>query len=98
MPLDAEERLHAAVRQRDLHPWQGCPLRDQGVAAGAQATTDAAAPRALCRERGAARYARTVSLPGEVDATTSRARLENGVLTLSLPKKVGTGATRLSVG
>ena len=53
--------------------------------------------RVLYRERSEARYARTVSLPTEVDQTTSQAKLENGVLTLTLAKKVVAGATQLSV-
>ena len=55
------------------------------------------APRALYRERGTARYARTVSLPAEVDQAASQAKYENGVLTLTLAKKVKTGATQLSI-
>ena len=53
--------------------------------------------RALYRERGAARYARTVSLPAEVDQATSQAKVENGVLTLTLVKKVPTGALPISI-
>ncbi len=64
--------------------------------AGAELTPPAA-PRALYRERSAARYARTVSLPAEVDQGASQAKFENGVLTLTLAKKVATGATQLSV-
>jgi len=56
-----------------------------------------AAPRVLYRERTAARYARTVSLPAEVDQAASTAKFENGVLTLSLAKKVPTGATQISI-
>ena len=56
-----------------------------------------AAPRVLYRERTAANFARTVSLPTEVDQTASQARFENGVLTLTLAKKVPTGATRITV-
>jgi HSP20 family protein len=56
-----------------------------------------AGERALYRERSAARYARTVSLPAEVDQTASQARFDNGVLTLTLAKKVPTGATQLQV-
>jgi HSP20 family protein len=56
-----------------------------------------AAPRALYRERSTARYARTVSLPAEVDQSASQAKFENGVLTLTLAKKVATGATQLSI-
>ena len=55
------------------------------------------APRALYRERSTARYARTVSLPAEVDQAASQARFENGVLTLTLAKKVATGATQLAI-
>ena len=70
--------------------------------AEATAPTDASQPtpvvaKILYRERGAARYARTVSLPAEVDQTASQARFENGVLTLTLAKKVASGATRLTI-
>ncbi len=63
-------------------------------------TTDAAAksaPRVLYRERSTVRYARTVSLPAEVDQTASQAKFENGVLTLTLAKKVPAGATQLDI-
>jgi HSP20 family protein len=66
-------------------------------------TVEAAAPeakageRVLYRERSAARYTRTVSLPAEVDQAASQARFDNGVLTLTLAKKVPTGATQLQV-
>jgi HSP20 family protein len=53
--------------------------------------------RVLYRERSAAQYARTVSLPAEVDQPTSTAKFENGVLTLTLAKKVPTGATQISI-
>ena len=53
--------------------------------------------RVLYRERGTAHYARTVSLPAEVDQSTSSAKFENGVLTLTLAKRVPTGATQISI-
>jgi HSP20 family protein len=53
--------------------------------------------RVLYRERSAAKYVRTVSLPAEVDQSTSSAKFENGVLTLTLAKKVPTGATQISI-
>jgi HSP20 family protein len=59
--------------------------------------TKADAPRALYRERSAARYARTVSLPAEVDQAASQAKFENGVLTLTLAKKVPAGALQLTI-
>jgi HSP20 family protein len=65
------------------------------------ATADAkpaeVADKVLYRERSAARYARTVVLPAEVDSATSQARFDNGVLTLTLAKKVPTGAKKISV-
>ena len=36
-------------------------------------------------------------LPAEVDQTASNAKFENGVLTLTLAKKVATGATQLNI-
>jgi len=64
-----------------------------------QATAEAekAQQRVLYRERPAARYARTVVLPAEVDSASSQARFDNGVLTLTLAKKVPTGAKKIAV-
>lgn len=56
-----------------------------------------AAPRSLYRERSTPRYARTVSLPAEVDSDASEARFDNGVLTLRLAKRRVDGARRLTV-
>ena len=55
------------------------------------------AERVLYRERPVAAYARTVVLPAEVDQAQSQAKFENGVLTLTLAKKVPAGATQLSI-
>ena len=55
------------------------------------------AERVLYRERPTAAYARTVVLPAEVDQAQSQAKFENGVLTLTLAKKVPAGATQLSI-
>ena len=55
------------------------------------------ADRVLYRERSVATYARTVVLPAEVDQAQSQAKFENGVLTLTLAKKVPAGATQLSI-
>lgn len=65
--------------------------------AAAEAPQADAAPRSLYRERSTARYARTVSLPAEVDEAASQAKVENGVLTLTLAKKVKAGATRIAI-
>jgi HSP20 family protein len=65
-------------------------------------TPDAAAPtaaasHALYRERSAPVYERTVVLPAEVDQAASQARFENGVLTLTLTKRVASGATQIKI-
>lgn len=75
----------------------------QGRRVSIETTTAAAAKeakegeRVIYRERSAAQYARTVSLPAEVDQSTSTAKFENGVLTLTLAKRVPTGATQISI-
>jgi HSP20 family protein len=65
------------------------------------ATEDTAAPtdgsRVLYRERRAASYARSFSLPVEIDQSQSQARFENGVLTLSLVKRVAENGGQLTV-
>ena len=48
-------------------------------------------------ERTATRFMRSFALPTEVDDTAAQARLENGVLQLSMPKKQGTEARRLTI-
>lgn len=48
-------------------------------------------------ERTASRFMRSFALPTEVDDTAAQAKLENGVLQLSLPKKQGTEARRLTI-
>ncbi len=53
--------------------------------------------RLLYSERVAAHYARSFTLPAEVDATQADAKLENGVLTLTLPKRVAKVASRITV-
>lgn len=65
------------------------------------AGTETAAPtdgsRVLYRERRAASYARSFSLPVEIDQTQSQARFENGVLTLNLVKRVAENGGELTV-
>ncbi len=65
--------------------------------AGTAAAAATAAPRVIYQERSTAAYERTVVLPAEVDHAASQAKFENGVLTLTLVKKVATGATQLAI-
>jgi HSP20 family protein len=53
--------------------------------------------RVVYRERAMTSFARTFTLPIEVDQVESGAKLDNGVLTLTLPKRVGRNAARVTV-
>jgi HSP20 family protein len=53
--------------------------------------------RVVYRERSVSSYARTFTLPVEVDQTDAGAKLENGVLTLSLPKRGARAAAQITV-
>ncbi|RQO58543.1 hypothetical protein DBR47_12605 [Paucibacter sp. KBW04] len=56
-----------------------------------------AAPRSLYRERALTRFSRSIALPQEVNQQDSTARLENGVLTLTLVKRQPSGPSHLKV-
>ena len=100
VPGATREALKVSVEGRRVTLATVAP---QAAEAGADAketapAADAApAERPLYRERTAPVFARTVSLPAEVDQQASQARFENGVLTLVLAKKVATGATQLQI-
>jgi HSP20 family protein len=66
-------------------------------AQSAQAVDTAEADRIVYRERAAQRYARTFSLPLEVNQADAGAKLENGVLTLTLPKRAQHVAAQVAV-
>ena len=51
----------------------------------------------LYTERSASKFMRSFMLPVDVDESGAEARMENGVLTLTLPKKQGSEATRISI-
>lgn len=105
LPGAAREQLKVSVEGRRvsletlLSP-NAAEARAPGVDAAATATAvpaENSQPRNLYRERGATNFARVVSLPAEVDQAASQAKFENGVLTLTLAKKVPTGATQLQI-
>ena len=91
------EQLKVSIEGRRVSVETVAAAPAEAPVADADNTAATAAPRVLYRERTVARYARTVSLPAEVDQAASQAKFENGVLTLTLAKKVPTGATQLSV-
>jgi HSP20 family protein len=53
--------------------------------------------RVVYRERKVSRYARSFMLPAEVDQSESGAKLDSGVLTLTLAKKRATQTAQLQV-
>ena len=53
--------------------------------------------RIVYRERSVSSYARSFTLPVEVDQSCASARLENGVLTLELPKRGATSAAQIAI-
>jgi len=65
--------------------------------AGTGAAASGDGSRLLYRERVAARYARSFSLPVEIDQAQSTAHFENGVLTLSLAKRVAENGGELTI-
>jgi HSP20 family protein len=96
VPGVAREQIKVSVEGRRVSI-ETVGLPKAAPVEGAAADTPKDAARSLYRERSGARYARTVSLPVEVDQTASQAKFENGVLTLTLAKKVATGATQLNI-
>ena len=53
--------------------------------------------RVLLRERQIGRYARSLTLPAEVDQAASSAKMEHGVLTLVLARRGATAAAQLTI-
>ena len=74
-----------------------------GEAASAQArpsvpaVAEADAIRVVWRERAVRKFSRTFTLPVAIDEAASSARLDNGVLTLTLSKKAEPVAAQLTV-
>jgi len=76
----------------------GTPADAPAADATAESSADApkAAERVILRERSVASFARSFTLPSEIDQATSQARLDNGVLTLTLAKR-SPATTQLTV-
>ena len=58
---------------------------------------DRVGERIVYRERPAAKFSRSFVLPQEIDQAASNAKLEHGVLTLSLAKRRADSAAQLTV-
>ncbi len=102
--LDVVESEHAYTLQLEM---PGVAKEDIKVSIeGRQVSVQAQSPRAdersegervVYRERPATSYARSFTLPAEVDQTEAGARLEHGVLTLTLPKRGARSASHITV-
>lgn len=102
--LDVAETERAYTVQLDL---PGVAKEDVKIAIeGRRVTVEASTVRSdqkkdgervLYTERSVASYARSFTLPVEVDQAESSARMEHGVLTLQLAKRGATKATQLTV-
>ncbi|MEP7058484.1 MAG: Hsp20/alpha crystallin family protein [Caldimonas sp.] len=107
VPGVTRDQLKVTIEGRRVSVETATPVDEASANNGADATAPKGGERAqkpangasrvLYRERGPARYERTVVLPAEVDQAASQAKVENGVLTLTLAKKVPTGALQISV-
>jgi HSP20 family protein len=90
VPGVSKEAVKVSVDGRQVTVQASTP-RTEEKKAGAEAE------RVVYRERAATRYARTITLPAEVDQAEAGAKLENGVLTLTLPKRSARSAAQISV-
>ena len=95
MPGVGKDRLNVSIEGRRLVV--STTAETAQSAAPAEGEPPATVERVLYRERSAPTYARTVVLPADVDQASSQARFENGVLTLTLAKRVPAGATQIRV-
>jgi HSP20 family protein len=95
VPGITREQLKVTIEGRRLSIETVAPAEAKAEASSGDASKDES--RVLYRERGTAQYSRIVSLPAEVDPAASQAKVENGVLTLTLAKKVPTGALAIKV-
>lgn len=67
------------------------------IAATVKAAAAQEGERVLIGERAVTQYERSLKLPVEIDNQASSAKLENGVLTLTLVKKSRPGASQLTI-
>lgn len=62
-----------------------------------QADSQTRDEKVLRSERYYGSVARSFSLPVDIDQAAAKAKYDNGVLTLTLPKKTGNGSQRLTI-
>ena len=87
MPGISKDDVKISIDGRRVTVQAQTPASDDKPAAG----------RVLYRERAQARYTRSLRLPQAVDQAESNARIEHGVLTLTLAKRNANPAQSLAV-
>jgi HSP20 family protein len=84
------------VRKEDINvAVEGSRVSITGEAKGE--TEEKEGEKVLHSERYAASYSRTFELPAEVTESGAEAHFENGVLTLTLPKRAPVASKRLPI-
>ena len=93
MPGVSKEAIKVAIEGRRV----SVQAQTEAVADKTDKTDKTDTDRVVYSERKAARYARDFTLPAELDQSLSAAKLENGVLTLTLVKRAAHQAAQLTV-
>jgi len=104
-PMDLEETGEAFVAEVDLPGVQaedidvtvrGSKLTVEGKRARAAAEEGSASKRVHC-ERPTGTFSRTWTIPGTVDLDAIVARLDRGVLTVTMPKRAAARAVQIEI-
>lgn len=85
------------VKREDIHVTIEGPRVSISAESKSESESKDKSGRVLHAERYAARYARSFELPVEVNDAEAKARFEDGVLTLALPKKAAVVGKRLAI-
>jgi HSP20 family protein len=100
---ETKAQAESAAPAASTEPGAGIAADGEAAVTAAQAqpsvpaVAEADAIRVVWRERAVRRFSRTFTLPVAIDEAASSARLDNGVLTLTLAKKAAPVAAQLDV-
>jgi HSP20 family protein len=89
-------RVSIVAEARAAHATDGAPQPAVDAASDAATEAPRSTDRVILRERAFASFARSFTLQSEIDQASSQAKLDNGVLTLTLVKR-NASATQLAV-
>lgn len=97
LPGVAKEQIEVSIDGRVVTVKARAAVDAPKPDAPTQEAAPKAADRIVYRERRPAQFERSIELPVDLDADASGARLEHGVLTLTLVKRVPDGARQLTI-